>query len=202
VRGRRAWLGALVVVVGCSGAATPDSAGDQGQSSGGSDAGDRADAEGPREAAAPADDAGTGFPAPAEAGPCAPGTCATVQGMVKRRAGVKPQAGGKGHIYISIFDGDPVADRKNAKAIAAVIVKDTDMNADDAAVAYAIHDVPVRAAHYTIIAFLDDNKTASQNPGPDKGDLLSLDGFSAPRITVDKPAEMPFDITLSTYLPF
>lgn len=150
----------------------------------------------PPDAAAPAPDA-------AAASPCTPMTCATVQGVVKRKAGIRPQNGGKGSLYVSVMDGDPVLGGGKVNSLAFQVVPGVDLNPDDAAVPYKLVDVPLRKEPSFIVAFLDDNGNVNPDkPGPDKGDLVSLDGFSAPKLTVDKPGTTSYDITLNTYLPF
>ncbi len=129
-------------------------------------------------------------------------TCATVKGVVKRKMGVRPQHGGKGALYVSIMDGDPVLGGKT-RLLAVQVLPDVDMNPDGASVAFQLSDVPIRKDAYSILAFLDDNSTATeQNPAPDKGDLVSLNGLSAPKITVDRVGPIATDIVLTNYLPF
>ena len=38
--------------------------------------------------------------------------------------------------------------------------------------------------------------------GPDKGDLVSLDGFNFPTVTVSQPGEKTLDIVLNIAMPF
>ena len=120
-----------------------------------------------------------------------------------RKPLTKPQNGGKGIVYVALFDRDPVTDRTNAKVVGRVIVPDVDMTADTASVAYSIGGIPPRAEPYFVIAFLDDNHNAvTTNPGPDKGDLVSLDGIAAPKVTVAKPGKTTLDIPLNAAMPF
>lgn len=129
--------------------------------------------------------------------------CASLTGKVQRKPLTKPQNGGKGDVYVAVFDRDPVLDRENAKVVGQVIVADADMTADTASVAYTIEGLPPRAEPYAIVAFLDDNHTASgATPGPDKGDLVSLDGIAAPKVTVSKAGVTTFDLALNAVLPF
>jgi hypothetical protein len=101
------------------------------------------------------------------------------------------------------MDGDPVLSGGKVNPLAVQIIPGVDMNPDDVAIPYKLLDVPVRKEPSFIVAFLDDNGTVnSDKPGPDKGDLLSLEGLSAPKITVDQPGPQSYDITLNTYLPF
>lgn len=154
----------------------------------------------PPDAAAPSADAAAPPDLPSS---CTPTSCATVQGVVRRKAGVRPQNGGKGSLYISVMDGDPVLGGGSVRSIAVQVVPNVDLNPDTAAVPYQLLDVPLRKEPYFVVAFLDDNGTVNQDkPGPDKGDLLSLEGLAAPKLTIDKPGTLDYDITLTTYLPF
>lgn len=100
------------------------------------------------------------------------------------------------------MDGDPVLGGKT-RLVSVQILPDVDMNPDGVLVAYQLHDVPIRKDAYSILAFLDDNGTATeQNPAPDKGDLVSLNGLAAPKVTVDQAGPVGTDIVLTNYLPF
>ena len=75
-----------------------------------------------------------------------------------------------------------------------------------ATVAYVVDDVPPRAEDYFLIAFLDDNGNVDQsNPdaaGPDRGDLVSLMGVSAPKVTLATAGDHTHDIDLNLVMPF
>jgi hypothetical protein len=129
--------------------------------------------------------------------------CATLKGKVMRKALTKPQHGGKGNVYVAVFDHDPVIDRMNAKLVGQALIMDADMTADTASVDYAVKDITPRADPYFVIAFLDDNHNASTaSPGPDKGDLVSLEGLSSPKVTLATPTVATLDLALSAALPF
>jgi hypothetical protein len=133
--------------------------------------------------------------------PCT--TCAKLTGKVLRKPLTKPQNGGKGDVYVAVFDHDPVTDRASAKVVGQTIVHDTDMTADTAAVPYTIDGIPARSDPYFVIAFLDDNHTAKATaPGPDKGDLVSLDGLASPKVTLASATAVNLDLPLNTVLPF
>jgi hypothetical protein len=130
-------------------------------------------------------------------------TCAKLTGNVLRKALTKPQNGGKGDVYVAVFDHDPVTDRASAKVVGQTIVHDADMTADTAAVPYAVEAIPPRSEPYFVIAFLDDNHSAkAAAPGPDKGDLVSLDGLASPKVTLATPTAVSLDLPLNTVLPF
>lgn len=134
--------------------------------------------------------------------PCAAG-CATLSGKVMRKALTKPQNGGKGSVYVAVFDKDPVVDRAGAKLVGKAVVENADMTADTASVPYAIAELTPRPSPYFVVAFLDDNKNASGTaPGPDKGDLVSLDGISAPKVTLAAAGTVTLDLSLNAVLPF
>ncbi len=180
--------------------------------SAGSDAGMSApaDAGGPgSDGALPPVDAGTDSGATAldagvlDAG-STPGAGGTLAGVVTRSA--EPAAGGRGHLYIAVFTSDPVTDRTGAMNVARGIVEDVDMSAAGASIAYTVVGIPPRPEPYFVTAFLDDNGTVSatdpSNAGPDRGDLVALEGFASPRVTVASEATATLDLVLNFNLPF
>ncbi len=133
----------------------------------------------------------------------ATGTTATLTGKVKRVGTTSPSAGGKGPIYVAVFDSDPVTNRQNARSVGNVLINDADMTSATAAVDYTITNLPPRSQQYFVIAFLDDNKTATTaTPAPDRGDLVSMDGFSAPKVTLATATTVTLDLNLTMALPF
>lgn len=135
------------------------------------------------------------------AGDCA--TCAKLVGKVTRVAATKPQHGGKGTIYLAVFDHDPVGDRMNAKVVGQALLPSTDFNPDTASIAYEIGGLTPRSAAYYVIAFLDDDGNASSTgPSPSKGDLVSLDGISAPKVVLASPGTVTLDLPLTMAMPF
>lgn len=131
------------------------------------------------------------------------GATATLTGKVKRVATTNPSAGGKGPIYVAVFDADPVTNRQNAHAVGNALIQDADMTSATAAVDYTITNLPPRSQQYFVIAFLDDNKTATTaTPAPDRGDLVSMDGFSAPKVTLATATTVTLDLNLTMALPF
>lgn len=138
-----------------------------------------------------------------EAPDAPPGSVATMSGVVTRTA--EPEEDGVGHLYVALFDDNPVSNQQQTP-IAQALIEDADMSASDAAIAYELADVPVRGAPYYVVAFLDDDGTVdTTNPaeaGPDTGDLISLDGLSPPQITVSSPGDVELDIVLTLAFPF
>lgn len=159
----------------------------------GADAADAADA-------APGADASVAMESGA---PTCGAACAKLVGKVSRVAATKPQHGGKGKVYLAVFDHDPVGDRANAKVVGQALLPTVDFTADNASIAYQVDGLTPRAAAYYVIAFLDDDGNASSTgPAPSKGDLVSLDGISAPKVVIANPAAVTLDLPLSTAMPF
>lgn len=181
---------------------TPSSGTDAGlpptDSSSASDLGPQADTSSPTDSASPPSEAAVDA---ASDGPCA--TCATLTGKVLRKPLTKPQHGGKGNVYVAVFDSDPVTNSASAKLVAQTLIPDADMTSDTASVPYTVAGIPTRAEAYSVIAFLDDDHDASgTSPGPNKGDLVSLDGLAAPKVTLSTPTSTTLDLPLSAAMPF
>lgn len=138
-----------------------------------------------------------------DAAPTDPGA-ARLHGEVTRSA--EPQAGGIGHIYIAVFDRDPVVDMDNALTVASGFIEDADLSGEGASVGYEVTGIPVRSEPYYLVAFMDDNGTVDPDDmtsaGPDKGDLISLRGLASPSVTLDSAGDHAFDIDLNSVLPF
>ncbi|GAB4202418.1 MAG: hypothetical protein OHK0013_15680 [Sandaracinaceae bacterium] len=135
----------------------------------------------------------------------APGAEAgSITGHVTRTA--MPAAGGRGHLYIAVFTADPVLDRTGARNVANARVDDVDMSAPGARIPYVVTGIPPRAEPYFVTAFLDDNRTVDasdpSSAGPDRGDLVALDGLGSPRVTVPDTRPVTFDLVLNFNLPF
>ena len=56
------------------------------------------------------------------------------------------------------------------------------------------------------MAFLDDNGTVDpsdeSSQGPDKGDLVSMEGFGTPKVTIDQAGEVMVTVDLNVQMPF
>jgi hypothetical protein len=161
-------------------------------------------------AAPPADDAFVvpedAFAPAADAGPVdAPSAGAgSITGHVTRSA--MPAAGGRGHLYVAVFTSDPVVDRMGARNVANARIDDVDMSAAGARVPYTVTGIPPRPEPYFVTAFLDDNRTVDpsspESAGPDRGDLVALEGFGSPRVTVPDARPVTLDLVLNFNLPF
>ena len=131
---------------------------------------------------------------------------ATVSGSVRRTAQPQSTGDARGPIYIAIFDQDPVINRDTAQVVARTVIDNADLSAPNATASYMLENVPVRATKYYFVGFLDDNASVdATNPekaGPDKGDLVSLDGLASPKITLATAGASTYDVTLNTVLPF
>lgn len=118
----------------------------------------------------------------------------------------EPKSGGKGGLFVAVFERNPITNRDNPGLVARTLIPDADMSAANASYTYTITDIPPRAEPYYITAFLDDNNTVNMNDptkaGPDRGDLVSLDGLNFPTVTVSQPGQQTFDIVLNIALPF
>jgi hypothetical protein len=125
-------------------------------------------------------------------------------GHVRRSA--MPAAGGVGDLYIAVFDGDPVSNRASAQNVANTRIPGADLRDASATIAYRVEAIPPRPQPYFVVAFLDDNHTVSATDpdlaGPDRGDLISIMGLSAPMVAVPDPREVALDLDLNFNLPF
>ncbi len=127
---------------------------------------------------------------------------ASLSGKVTRKAGTKPSAGGKGNLYIALFDGNPITDMMGAKLVARALIENVDMNPDGVSIPYRIDGIPPSPTERQVVAFLDDNKTASAtSPAPDKGDLVTIEipAFSGVKVRV--PADTKLDLQLNAAIP-
>lgn len=136
----------------------------------------------------------------------APPTGATVTGSVRRTAQPSSSGDARGSIYIAIFDRDPVIERDAAQVVARTVLADADLTATTTSLPYTLPNVPPRASKYYVVGFLDDNGnvdlSSSSDAGPDKGDLVSLDGLASPKLSLATADAVTFDVTLNTVLPF
>ena len=131
-------------------------------------------------------------------------TEATLAGWITRSAA--PRAGGRGSVYVALFDRDPVLMRDSAMRVAETVIDDADFSSNSARYEYQVSGIPPRPEPYFIIAFLDDNGTVDPSTpslaGPDRGDLVSLEGLSSPQVTIATPDRMSMDLDLNFSLPF
>ncbi len=162
----------------------------------------------PDDAALPPEDA-TLPPEDAEAPPDAAVEDASPQGATLRGTiirGVEPSTNpagdARGDIYVAVLTADPIFDRANAQLVGQALLEDVDLAPQGASVTYTISNIPPRAQPYWVATFLDDNGNATvDDPAPDRGDLLQLNGISIPQVTINA-AEVTWDVTLNSVLPF
>ncbi len=133
-----------------------------------------------------------------------PAGAGSITGDVTRSA--MPAAGGRGDLYIAVFTSDPVTDRDGAMNVANARIDDVDMSAASARVPYTVLGIPTRSEPYYVTAFLDDNHTVDatdpSRAGPDRGDLVALDGFSSVSVEVSDATPVDLDLDLNFNLPF
>lgn len=126
-------------------------------------------------------------------------TTATLHGVIDRST--EPAAGGIGNLYVVVMDENPMTGGGNA--VGAVVIDNTDFTGADATYSYTITDIPPSTTELFVTAFLDDNSSAdADNPGPDQGDLVAMEGISFPTVVMDQAATYEMDITLSLSMPF
>lgn len=129
-----------------------------------------------------------------------PTPSASLNGTIRRTA--TPKAGGKGPLYIAVFEGNPVVDSKPAVLVAQTLIGDVDFAPADAQVSYRIEHIPISTKERQVLAFLDDNRTAKlPNPGPDVGDLVTLDGFGGIKITLPAEQDVTLNLVLNAVIP-
>ncbi len=124
-------------------------------------------------------------------------------GMVSRSA--QPMGDARGNVFVALFDKDPVIDRMSAQVVARVRLDNVDLSATGASAPYTLTGVAPRAADYFLLAFLDDNGNVdpmTAGAGPDRGDLVSLDGFAAPKVKVSVAGTKTENVVLNSVLPF
>jgi len=106
---------------------------------------------------------------------------------------------GFGNIYVAVFDKDPVWNSNSATALGRQVLRDVDFNIDGPPPSYSVSGIPPRSSAYYLLAFFDDNGTASDTePAPDKGDLISFDQttLGSPQIVVSGSATHDIDLNM------
>ncbi len=131
-------------------------------------------------------------------------TTATLHGRITRSA--SPSAGGVGHLYVAVFADNPMIAGDGAEVVGRTRTDDVDMRDGGAFFDYEVADITPRTEPYYVTGFLDDNGTvdesAPSSAGPDRGDLVSLDGIAIPTVTMSAPVRVEFDIDLNIAMPF
>lgn len=194
---KHGWWMLSLFAIGCGGSSEPTSTvntADSGTDSGTAvDSGVVVDTGVVTDTGAPVADS-----APSETAPAG----VTLSGKVTRKAGTKPSAGGKGKLYIALFDGNPITDMMGAKLVARALIENVDMNPDGVSIPYQIDGIPPSATERQVVAFLDDNKTASEtSPAPDKGDLVTIEIPAFSGVKVKVAADTKLDLQLNAAIP-
>ena len=121
-------------------------------------------------------------------------------GSVTRTA--KPMNGGKGNLYVAVFEGNPVVDAKNARLLGQKLIPDVDFTDMSVSIPYRIDGILAAQRPTQVLAFLDDNHTAStQQPGPDAGDLVTLEGLGGIKVTLMPDQDNSRDLVLNAIIP-
>ena len=201
--------GAGTTATGSSGGGGSASSGGGG-SSGGSPSGSGSGSSGGSSSggvATPGDDAGVAAGddgGTTGAGACDASACGSIAGFVQRTS-TAPTHGGKGAVYIAVFDGNPITSQATATVVARQLLPGEDMTSATAQVAYRVDGVPVRAQGYQVIAFLDDaNAVTASNPKPASGDLVSIDtsaGFGGVPVSVTSAGVVSLNLQLNVAMP-
>ncbi|MCO4746878.1 MAG: hypothetical protein KC912_18925 [Proteobacteria bacterium] len=124
---------------------------------------------------------------------------ASLSGTIDRSA--EPSNGGVGHLYVVVMEENPMTG--GGDALGAVIIENADFTSSGASYDYTISGIEPGTAEVFVTAFLDDNANAdATEPGPDMGDLVSMEGVSFPSIVIDQATAYDLDLTLSFSMPF
>ena len=127
---------------------------------------------------------------------------ARLLGTVTRSAEI--QEDGVGDLYVALFDANPVDLQATEPPLLVSQLRITalDLNEDEVSTGYVLEAIPPREEPYFVITFFDDNGTINEEePGPDKGDLVSLDGLSAVEVILDSPGNFERDLVLNVVMP-
>ncbi len=131
------------------------------------------------------------------------GPTGTLSGSVTRST--EPSNGGVGGVYVAVFARNPVTNQDDPGTVAFQRIPDVDFNPPSTSVQYMMTGIPPRPEPYYVVAFLDDNMTVDPaNPDtafPDEGDLLTLENFAAPQVTIDSASDFTLDLDLNIAVP-
>lgn len=196
----RSWLATLALAAACSSDDPPDDAAldtgttetdPTGTSASASDASTSSAATGTPDSSG-ADDPSTDDTGPAELG--------AIGGSITRTA--EPTGGGLGTVYVAVFADNPIT-TMGAATLGQAVIEDADLTDPTTALTYTVEGLPVRSEPYHVVAFLDDDANASMDaPGPDMGDLVTLDGTGTPTVVVTPGDPVPMDLVLNAVMPF
>ena len=120
-----------------------------------------------------------------------------------------PSNGGVGPVYVALFERNPITASTSGSdpgLVAFQRIDTVDFNPEGTRVPYRLEGIPPRAEQYFITAFLDDNMNADMSDpmsaGPDRGDLISLEGIGPIKVTVDMAGEVMLDLDLNFSMLF
>jgi hypothetical protein len=128
-------------------------------------------------------------------------TGGVLQGMVSRTAAVPGGQDGVGDLYVGVFDKNPLTDQ-SAQPIGNQLIKDVNLAAASAKVAYKVTGLPTTGAQVFVVAFFDDDGNASTDQQPHKPDLVTLDGLGPVKVTLDTNGPTTKDLVLNAEMPF
>ncbi len=128
-------------------------------------------------------------------------------GNVGRSA--EPRNGGVGPLFIALFEKNPITASTTGQdpvLVAFQRIENVDFTSSNTMIPYRLEGIPPRAEPYFITAFLDDNMTADtsspESAGPDRNDLISLDGVGPVTVTIDQADEFMLDLDLNFHMLF
>lgn len=123
-----------------------------------------------------------------------------LSGKLTRTA--RPKNGGKGDLYVAVFEGNPVVEMKSARLLGRQLIPAVDFSDDKTVVMYRVEGILPAQRETQVLAFLDDNHTVDQkNLGPDAGDPVTLDGIGGIKVTLKPDAENVADLVLNALIP-
>ena len=123
---------------------------------------------------------------------------AIIRGIIT--ASTEPSNGGFGDVYIAVTETSPLMGP--VEQLAGVIVEDVDFSEETAEVEYEITVPAGKTVFITALLDDNDNATATNPPGPDLGDLISLVGLDPPSLDISAPGDYILDLDLNFAFPF
>jgi hypothetical protein len=198
----RPWLAALVLAAACS---TDDPADDDALDAGVTET-EAADTAGTDAASSDADTTTASSSTPDSTGDASssddtgPAELGAIAGSITRTA--EPTGGGVGTVYVAVFSDNPITSM-DAATLGQAVLEASDLTDPTTALTYLIEGLPARDEPYHVVAFLDDDANASMDaPGPDMGDLVTLDGTGTPTVVVTPGDAVPMNLVLNAVMPF
>lgn len=122
---------------------------------------------------------------------------------------VQPKNGGVGPVFVALFEKNPITSSTSGAdpgLVAFQRIENVNFTDPATAVPFRLEAIPPRPEPYFIIAFLDDNMSADtampETAGPDRDDLVSLNGIGTPKVTINAPGESMLDLVLNIAMIF